>query len=93
MADVQVQEEGLHSGKIGYFFECPMCGEKYPFATVTEQGLVFLPELKSIREQIKDCKGNTMRAERLNKKYEKLLKLYQNEVGGPYKLSEVLENE
>lgn len=89
--NAKVHTEQLTYGRTGYFFRCPMCNKKYPFASVSEQGLVFLPELQKQRKEIA-AEKNPIRRERLDKKYVKLLALYKQEVNGPYQEAEVLSN-
>jgi len=74
------QEEKLTGNRIGYYFKCPHCDHKYPFATITKEGLRLSRRLRKLREQ---GLGHT-------KRYRELLQRYQSYVEGPYEEGEVL---
>lgn len=90
---VKIEGEDLTNDRVGYFFCCPHCRVKYPFASLTKRGNALLQNLKMAREDVKKAVGNKKQYPIVVRKYEKLLKKYQKEVGGPYSDEEVVVND
>jgi len=90
--EVRIEEEKLVKGRTGYFFRCPHCRVKYPFASITKKGSAMLSELKVARERVMSAVGDRKRYPVVLRRYEKLLEKYQKEVGGPYSEEEVVKN-
>jgi len=90
---VKIEEERLVRNRLGYFFQCPHCQAKYPFASITKRGQTLLQSLKVARRDVKQAIGNRKRYPIVLSRYDKILAKYQKEVGGAYPNEEVIVND
>lgn len=86
---VKVETEALTENRVGLFFDCPVCGAKYPFAGLTKRGKEIVDLLGDLRKQIGLVKKPAFKKNLMNRQ-RTLLKEYESEVTGPYKEEEVL---
>lgn len=84
---VAVSEEKLTRNRVGYYFKCTECGEKYPFASLTQKGIDLLGDLNRLKARMRKNPNPYL------KKYNDLLRKYQREFTGPYQEREVLVSE
>ena len=89
---VVIKTEALTDNREGLFFNSPLCGEKYPFSTITIKGKKLRKDLFEIIEKLKSTKDVKTR-EGLLTLYASILKDYEKEITGPYKKEEVISNE
>jgi methionyl-tRNA synthetase len=89
---IKVEEEKLTNDRVGYFFRCSHCEMKYTFASLTNRGMMLQHSLKKARQDVYKAIGNEKKYPVVLSRYEKLLSLYQKEVGGPYSDGEVVVN-
>ena len=74
---IVLKQEKLDDDKVGYFFDCNNCGEKYPTFAITKKGF----ELRQEMERMIEMHGDSVKK---SSAYKDLLVRYQREVIGQY---------
>lgn len=94
--EVKVEKEKLKDGGVGIYFKCPHCGAKYKVNKMSKKAIRMVKELKKLSKKFKDIDVNKNREGELSpeeKKYNKKLKEYQQEIESTYSEKEVVGNE
>ena len=53
IGDLSTKAENLTEGRIGYYFTCDNCGQKYPFAAISEESQKLLKKIKRLKKDMK----------------------------------------
>lgn len=88
VGEAKVKEEKLTGHRTGMYFNCPRCGHKYPFASITDKGKQLKKRLERHVKRMESTEG----ADKIQmmEKQKEMLREYGKEVTGPYIEEEVV---
>ncbi len=78
---ITVQKERLINNRNGYYFACDKCGEKYPFASISDEGERLLRKINNLKKN---------RAKKDMSQIQKYLSMYYKEIKSSYTKEEIL---
>ena len=84
---IVAKTEKLTDNRIGYYFCCDNCGEKYKFAAISEKGQKLLPKIQKLKHDIRKFPSLH---KNLHFSLQKTLVDYNKEVDNTYNEEDVL---